>query len=72
MCCFELSATYSLMALMRLEISGENSFYVGNIRDENSLLLFILLEKIWLDWWFGTDPCKRDNFLVFSPFHYCV
>ena len=54
----ELSATYSLMVLMRLEISGENSLYVGNIRNENSLLLFILLKKIWLDLWFVTDPCK--------------
>ena len=61
MYCFErleLSATYSLMLLMRLEISGENSLYVGNIRNENSLLLFILLKKIWLDLWFVTDPCK--------------
>ena len=61
MYCFEpleLSATYSLMVLMRLEISGENSLYVGNIRNENSLLLFILLKKIWLDLWFVTDPCK--------------
>ena len=63
MYCFErleLSATYSLMLFMRLEISGENSLYVGNIRNENSLLLFILLKKIWLDLWFVTDPCKTS------------
>ena len=45
MYCFErleLSATYSLMALMRLEISSENSFYAANIRGDNSLQLFIL------------------------------
>ena len=35
-------ATCSLMALMRLEISSENSFYVANISGENSLVLFIL------------------------------
>ena len=57
MYCFEqleLLATYSLMVLMRLKISSENSFYVANIWDENLLLLFILLKKIWLNLWFGT------------------
>ena len=48
------------MALMQLKISSENSFYVANIRGggENSLLLFILLKKIWLNLWFGTTLCK--------------
>ena len=48
MYCFErleLSATYSLMALMRLEISSENSFYAANIRGDNSLQLFILSKR---------------------------
>ena len=41
----ELSVTYSLMALMRLEIS----FYAANIRGENSLLLFIaIVHTIWV------------------------
>ena len=47
MYCFErleLSATYSLMALMRLEISSENSFYAANIRGDNSLQ-FVILSK---------------------------
>ena len=45
MYCFErleLSATYSLTALMRLEISSENLFYAANIWGDNSLQLFIL------------------------------
>ena len=45
MYCFErleLSATYSLMALMGLEISSKNSFYAANIRGDNSLQLFII------------------------------
>ena len=57
MYCFEqleLLATYSLMVLMQLKISSENSFYVANIWDGNLLLLFILLKKIWLNLWFGT------------------
>ena len=48
MYCFErleLSATYSLMALMRLEISSENSFYAANIRGDNSLQFFILSKR---------------------------
>ena len=48
MYCFErleLLATCSLMALMRLEISSENSFYVANISGENSLVLFILSKR---------------------------
>ena len=48
MYCFErleLSATYSLMALMRLEISSLNSFYAANIRSDNSLQLFILSKR---------------------------
>ena len=31
---------------------------MGNIRGENLLLLFILLKKMWLNLWFGTDLCK--------------
>ena len=48
MYCFErleLSVTYSLMALMRLEISSKNSFYAANIRGDNSLQLFILSKR---------------------------
>ena len=48
MYCFEqleLSATYSLMALMRLKISSENSFYAANIWGDNSLQLFILSKR---------------------------
>ena len=48
MYCFErleLLATCSLTALMRLEISSENSFYVANISGENSLVLFILSKR---------------------------
>ena len=48
MYCFEqleLLATYSLMALMRLEISSENSFYAANIQGDNSLQLFILSKR---------------------------
>ena len=33
------------MALMRLEISSENSFYAANIRGDNSLQLFILSKR---------------------------
>ena len=55
---FKLSATYSLIALTWLEISSKNLFYVGNIWCENLLLLFILLKKMWLNSWFGTDLCK--------------
>ena len=60
MYCFKrlkLSA-YSLMVLMQLEIWANNSFYGANIPDENLLLLFILLKKIWLNLWFGTALCK--------------
>ena len=48
MYCFEqleLSATYSLMALMRLKISSENLFYAVNIWGDNSLQLFILSKR---------------------------
>ena len=48
MYCFEqleLSATYSLMALMRLKISSENLFYAANIWGDNSLQLFILSKR---------------------------
>ena len=38
-------STNSLMALMRLEISSENSFYAANIRGDNSLQLFILSKR---------------------------
>ena len=61
MYCFKrlkLSAAYSLMVLMQLEIWANNSFYGANIPDENLLLLFILLKKIWLNLWFGTVLCK--------------
>ena len=54
MYCFEqleLSATYSLMTLMQLEISSKNSFYVANIWGENSLQLFILSKRF--GWIFG-------------------
>ena len=37
---------------------GRKLLYVGNIRNENSFLSFILLQRIWLDLWFVTDPCK--------------
>ena len=33
------------MALMRLEISSENSFYAANIRGDNSLQFFILSKR---------------------------
>ena len=36
------------------QISSKNSFNMANIWDENLLLLFILLKKIWLNLWFGT------------------
>ena len=48
MYCFEwleLSATYSLMALMQLEILSETSLYAANIRGDNSLQLFILSKR---------------------------
>ena len=48
MYCFErleLSATYSLMALMQLEILSKTSFYAANIRGDNSLQLFILSKR---------------------------
>ena len=49
---FELSATYSLMALMRQEISSDNSFYAANIRGDNSLQLFILSKRFgWICGW---------------------
>ena len=55
MYCFEqleLLATYSLMALMRLEISSENSFYAANIQGDNSLQLFILSKRFgWICGW---------------------
>ena len=48
MYCFEqleLSATYSLTALMRLKISSENLFYAANIWGDNLLQLFILSKR---------------------------
>ena len=48
MYCFErleLSVTYSLIALMQLEISSENLFYAANIRGNNLLQLFILSKR---------------------------
>ena len=39
----------------------QNLFYVASIRGENSLLLFILLKKIWLNLWFGTALCKTPT-----------
>ena len=48
MYCFErleLSATFFLMVLMRLEISSENFFYVANILGDNSLQFFILSKR---------------------------
>ena len=51
----ELSVTYSLMALMRLEIS----FYAANIRGENSLLLFILSKR--LGWTSANFPLRFES-----------
>ena len=51
----ELSVTYSLMALMRLEIS----FYAANIRGENSLLLFILSKR--LGWISANFPLRFES-----------
>ena len=51
MYCFErleLSATFFLMVLMRLEISSENLFYVANIQGDNSLQFFILSKRFGL------------------------
>ena len=40
------------------QISSKNSFNMANIWDENLLLLFIFLKKIWLNLWFGTALFK--------------
>ena len=48
MYCFErleLSATFFLMLLMRLEFRAKNLFYVANIQGDNSLQFFILSKR---------------------------